>query len=158
MPFDAEKFDNAEFRPRMATLDVPVLKPFFDKGEKPQWKVRGLTAAEFSRALDAEKRNSSIDVLISALSAAQSKADAVKATRKALGLADSTTPGEVAKRLEVLVAGSVQPEMTMERAVRFSEKFAADFYIITTKILELTGQGFELGKPDAASPTTTASD
>lgn len=158
MPFNAEKFERAEFRPRTATLDLPVLAPFFDDGEKPQWTVRGLTATEFCRAMEAEKRNSTIDVLINALAASQSKSDAVQHTRKALGLSADTTPGEVAKRLEVLVFGSVVPVVTMETAVRFSEKFAVDFYVVTTKILELTGQGFELGKPDAASPTTTASD
>lgn len=157
MPFNAQKFERAEFRPRTATLALPALAPFFDEGEPPEWTVRGLTAAEFARAQDAEKRNTSIDMLIGALAAAQSKSDAVNEARKALGLAGANTPGEVAKRLELLVAGSVAPVVTMETAVRFSEKFAVDFYVVTNKIIELTGQGFDLGKPAAASQPTTAS-
>lgn len=155
MAFNADKFTSAAFRPRTETLDLPALAPFFDAGEPPQWTVRGLTAAEFARAQDAEKRNSSIDMLIGALSATQGKAEAVDAARKALGLTHANTPGEVAKRLEMLVAGSVAPVVTMETAVRFSETLAIDFYLVTNKIVELTGQGFDLGKPDAASPQTT---
>lgn len=154
MAFNADKFTRAEFRPRTETLDLPALAPFFDDGEAPQWTVRGLTAAEFARAQDAEKRNSSIDMLMGALAAAQSKGEAVDAARKALGLTNANTPGEIAKRLEMLVAGSVEPAVTMETAVRFSEKFAIDFYVVTNKIVELTGQGFDLPKPDAASLTT----
>ncbi len=155
MAFNADKFTSAAFRPRTETLDLPALAPFFDAGEPPQWTVRGLTAAEFARAQDAEKRNSSIDMLIGALSATQGKAEAVDAARKALGLTNANTPGEIAKRLEMLVAGSVAPVVTMETAVRFSETLAIDFYLVTNKIVELTGQGFDLGKPDAASPQTT---
>lgn len=154
MAFNADKFTQAAFRPRTATLDLPALAPFFDDGEPPQWTVRGLTAAEFARSQDAEKRNSSIDMLMGALAAAQSKGEAVDAARKALGLTNANTPGEVAKRLEMLVAGSVAPVVTMETAVRFSETFAIDFYLVTNKIVELTGQGFDLPKPGAASQTT----
>lgn len=158
MPFDTAAFERAEFRPRTATLDLPALAPFFGDGEKPQWTVRGLTAAEFARAQDAEKRNSSIDMLIGALAATQSKSEAVNEARKALGLAAGNTPGEVAKRLELLVAGSVEPVVTMDTAVRFAERFAVDFYVVTNKIVELTGQGYDLAKPVAASQPTTASD
>ncbi|HOW46619.1 MAG TPA: hypothetical protein P5305_03780 [Rubrivivax sp.] len=154
MAFNAEKFAQAAFRPRTETLDLPALAPFFDAGEAPRWTVRGLTASEFARAQDAEKRNSSIDMLMGALAAAQSKGEAVDAARKALGLSSANTPGEVAKRLEMLVAGSVEPAVTMEIAVLLAERFAIDFYVITNKIVELTGQGFDLPKPDAASPTT----
>lgn len=158
MPFDAAKFAAAPFAPRTATIELPALAPFFDEGEQPAWVVRNLTAAEFARAQDAEKRNSSIDMLIGALAAAQSKSEAVAEARRALGLAGGNTPGEVAKRLELLVAGSVAPVVTMDTAVLLAERFAIDFYLLTNKILELTGQGCDLGKPAAVSPTTQPSD
>lgn len=158
MAFDADRFLQADYRPRTATLDLPALAPFFADGEAPQWTVRSLTASEFARAQDAEKRNSAVDMLMGALAATQGKAEAIAEARKALGLSGANTPGEVAKRLEMLVAGSVTPAITLDVAVRIAERFAIDFYLLTNKIVELTGQGFDLGKPDAALPPTTGSD
>jgi hypothetical protein len=66
------------------------------------------------------------------------------------------TNGEIAKRLEMLVMGSVSPEVTLPVAVKLAEAFPVEFLELTNAITTLTGQGFDMGKPQAASPQTAA--
>ena len=76
--------------------------------------------------------------------------DQAEAVRSALGLTKDT-PGEIAKRLEMLVMGSVAPKIELPTAVKLAEAFPIEFLSITNRITELTGQGFDLVKPAAAS-------
>ena len=153
MPFSADKFDRAEFVARVARVPVPALAPFFDDGEEPVFEVRGLSANELHRAIDAAKRQHSIESVVKALAASGDQAQAV---RKALGLT-ADTPGEIAKRLEMLVSGSVVPKLDLPAAVRLAEHYPIEFLALTNEITELTGKGFDLVKPPAASQATTVS-
>jgi hypothetical protein len=153
MPFNVDAFERAPLEHRRARVAVPALAPFFDAGEEMEWEVRGLSASELQRAIEAGKSQRDIDSIIKAV--AQNN-DKVQAVRKVLGLTQDT-PGEIAKRLEMLVAGSVNPKIELSTAVRLSEKYAIEFYLLTNKITELTGQGADMGKPAAASQPTTAS-
>lgn len=150
--FDLNRFEQAKFESKKARVAVEALAPFFDEGETPEWEVRGLTASELHTALEAEKRQSSIDNIVKAIA---TKADQAKAIRQALGIAGDT-PGEIAKRLEILVAGSVSPKIELSAAVKLAEAFPVEFLMLTNKIIELTGQGADLVKPSAASPTIQA--
>ena len=145
---DLTKFMAANFAQREAIIDVPELKDFFDKDEKPTWTVRAMTAAELGRAKEtASEGMSSLRSLISALSG--SDADKASAIREAAGLSDEAVPQDVAQRIEFLVSASVSPQIKGEQrdiAVRLAEHFPTTFYQLTNKILELTGKGSELGK------------
>lgn len=150
MPFAADRFEAARFEARRAVVPVPALAAFFDEGETPEWEVRGLTATELHRAMDAGQRQSSIESIVRAIAA---KGDQAEAVRKALGLSKDT-PGEIAKRLEMLVCGSVRPAITLPVAVRLAEAFPIEFLHLTNEITNLTGKGAELVKPEAVSQPT----
>lgn len=154
MPFDASRFEQAEFKPRTQRVPVPGLAPFFAEGEEPVWEVRGLTASELHHASEAKQRQAAVTVALEALA---SNKERVAELRKVLGLDTAATPGEIAKRQQMLVSGSVAPTISEQVAVKLSETHPIEFLLLTNAITELTGQGFELGKPAAASPSTTAS-
>ena len=152
MGFNADKFERASFEARRTRVPVSALAQFFDEGEKPEWEVRGLSATELHKAIEAGRRQGSIDSIVKAIAA---NGDPASAVRKALGLSKDV-PGEIAKRLEMLVLGSVQPVVTLPQAVKLAEAFPVDFLSLTNEITDLTGQGFDLVKPPAASPPTPA--
>ena len=152
MGFNADKFERASFEARRTRVPVSALAQFFDDGEKPEWEVRGLSATELHRAIEAGRRQGSIDSIVKAIAA---NGDQASAVRKALGLSKDV-PGEIAKRLEMLVLGSVAPAVTLPQAVKLAEAFPVDFLSLTNEITDLTGQGFDLVKPPAASPPTPA--
>lgn len=152
MPFNGERFEAAKFVPRTARIPVPAIAAFFDEGEAAEWEVRGLPAADLHRAMEAGARQGSIEAIVKAIAA---NGDQAATIRKALGLSKDT-PGEIAKRLELLVLGSVSPVVTLPQAVKLAEAFPVEFLTITNKITELTGQGFDLVKPPAASQPTPA--
>ena len=132
-------------------MPVPALSDFFDEGETPEWEVRGLSAVELHKAMEAGKRQGSIEAIVKAIAANQDQAGAV---RKALGLTKDT-PGEIAKRLEMLVMGSVAPAVSLPVAVKLAEAFPIEFLQLTNEISDLTGRGADLVKPQAASQPTT---
>jgi len=152
MAFNAEKFERSKFEARRAKVPVPALSDFFDEGETPEWEVRGLSAVELHKAMEAGKRQGSIEAIVKAIAANQDQAGAV---RKALGLTKDT-PGEIAKRLEMLVMGSVAPAVSLPVAVKLAEAFPIEFLTLTNEITDLTGKGAEMVKPPAASQPTTA--
>ena len=115
-------------------------------------EVRGLSAVELHKAIEASKRQGSIEAIVKAIAANQDQAGAI---RSALGLTKDT-PGEIAKRLEMLVMGSVAPAVSLPVAVKLAEAFPIEFLTLTNEITDLTGKGAELVKPPAASQPTTA--
>ena len=151
MTFALDRFERAKFVPRTQAVEVEALAAFFDEGEKPEWTVRGLTSSELHRALEASKRSQSIETIVKAIAQGGDQAQTI---RRAIGLT-SDTPGEIAKRLEMLVMGSVVPKIELPTAVRLAEHFPIEFLSLTNTISELTGKGADLGKPEAASQPTT---
>ena len=154
MTFNADKFDRAKFEARRARVPVPALADFFDEGESPVWEVRGLSAVELHKAIEASKRQGSIEAIVKAIAANHDQAGAI---RSALGLTKDT-PGEIAKRLEMLVMGSVSPAIELPTAVKLAEAFPIEFLTLTNEITDLTGKGAELVKQQAASQPTTVSE
>ena len=154
MAFNADKFERAKFEPRRARVAVPALADFFDDGETPEWEVRGLSAVELHKAIEASKRQGSIEAIVKAIAANQDQAGAI---RSALGLTKDT-PGEIAKRLEMLCMGSVSPTVELPVAGKLAEAFPIEFLQLTNEISDLTGRGADLVKPQAASQPTTVSE
>ena len=154
MPFDANRFDQAEFKPRTKRVPVPGLAAFFSGEDPAEWEVRGLNASELHRAAEAKQRQATLQTVVEALASSGEKAAEL---RKALGLDGNTTPGEIAKRQQMLTMGSVCPVIDEAAAVKLSEAFPIEFLQLTNEITELTGQGFDLVKPAAASQQTPAS-
>ena len=144
MAFDSKKFLKTKFSPRTEEVSVPDLQAFFREGERAVWTVRGLTGQELGRANEAAERNRNIAAILEGLASetAKEKAEAVK---ELLGIGGAA-PQDIAKRLEQLTIGSVDPPCTPDLAVRLCEAFPIEFFQLTNKIMELTGRGQLPGK------------
>lgn len=153
MGFDAKRFMQERFEPRKESIPVPFLKPFFEKDETPVWKIRGLTGPEYGRVNEAPGRNAAIAQIAEELFSGISKKQAA-AIRSLVGGTENETPEDVAKRLEMLVIGSVDPECDLELAIKFCKVAPIQFWNVTNRISILTGQGHVPGKqkPSGATP------
>jgi hypothetical protein len=151
MGFNAQGFQDTQFEPRRKKVPLPALARWFDGA--PLWEVRGLNADELHRAIDASKKQANVEAIVRAITASGDKAEAV---RKAIGLTAGSS-AEVVKRLEMLVLASVEPKIDHATAAKLAETFPIEFFTLTNVITELTGLGFDLAKPAAASPMTPAS-
>lgn len=149
MPFDINKFNNSPLRPRTATIEVPDLKDFFGEDEKPAWVVRGLTGSEIARAQERSGQENIVKNVVEAIAASKDK-DKMEALKKMIGIGDDV-PDEVIRRQYHLAAASVSPEIDQQAAVRIFEFFPIVGYQLTNKILELTGEGAELGKREGST-------
>ena len=152
MSFNPDAFLAAEFTARTERVVVPQLADFFAPGVEPEFVVRGLTVNELQRAMEAGTRQNGIDAVVKAIA---SQKDQVAQIRKALGLA-ADTPGEIAKRIEMLVIGCVSPTLTHAVAVKLGEVCPIEFYDLTNKITLMTGQGGSRVKPPPSSPEIPA--
>ena len=151
---DIQKFLNASLRARECVIDVPELAAWFAKADKPAWTVRGLTASEMSRAnAAAETGLDNVRAMVAALAGDGDKAAAI---RQAMGLGTEDVPGDVSRRIEMLAAGSVAPVLGADGrdvVVKLAETFPTTFYQLTNAIINMTGQGAELGKPSRSGKT-----
>ena len=152
MAFNVDKFERAEMVPRTERVPVGALADFFAEGEEAVFVVRGLSAPELCRAQEAAQRQRTVENIVDAIASRREQVDAI---RSAIGLTQGT-PAEVARRLEMLVAGCVEPRLDLPAAVKLAERFPVDFMHLTNRITELTGMGAELVKPRAASQPIAA--
>lgn len=150
---DLQKFLQAALQPRQSTVQVPELSAWF--GDKPaEWVVRGLSAAELARANQAGERG--LDNARAMVAALAGDGDKAAAIRAAMGLSNEDVPGDVSRRIEMLAAGAVSPLLGPDNrdvAVKLAETFPTVFYQLTNAIINLTGQGAELGKPKRSGKT-----
>jgi len=157
MGFNSNQFTKQKFEHKTEKLKVEVLADWFGKDEEPIWEVRSLTGSEFVKAQEAQAKNKNLAVLAEALVAGSDK-DKVKALKQMVGTTDDV-PGELAKRMEMLVFGTVNPEIDMTVAIKLAEYFPSDFMILTNKIINLTSLGSDMVKRKAygkTSPSETA--
>ena len=141
--FLIDQFREATFVARTATVDLPSLKDFFPEGTAPAFLVRALTAIEVQKSNDAAARQGALDGVVRAIA---SQKDQVDAIRKSLGMTQDA-PGELVKRMEMLVHGSVDPKLNHADVVKLSTSFPVEFYELTNRITQLTGQGADRVKP-----------
>lgn len=153
MSFDIDGFEQADLRARTARVPVPALARWFGAGEAAEFEVRGLSAADLARAREAKERNRNFAAIATGLAAGG--AEQVAALKSALGVGDEV-PDDLAYRLDVVVSGCVAPALAMPQAVRLAEHFPVEFYAISNRILELSGEGACLGEPDGCTPTTAS--
>lgn len=138
------KFMGTKYERRQKTVRLPELKGFFPEGQHPDFIVQGLTGPELAKCLDAAKRYKDIAGLIEGILSNVSK-EKIDAIKESLGIT-AKVPDEIAKRLEQLILGSVEPKFTQEAATKFCEYYPVEFYTLTNTIVELTGRGHEPGK------------
>ena len=143
MTFDIKKFENSKLKHRQAEIKVPALKDFFEDGD-PVWTVRGLSGEEVAHVNEAIKLNANLAGLIEGI-VSDSAQDKIEAIKESLGIT-TEVPHETVRRIALLVHGSVDPECSQNLAVKLAQNFSVQFYELTTKILELTGMGSELGE------------
>jgi hypothetical protein len=144
MGFDAEKFLNTKMQPRTADVPVPGLVSWFGEGEKPVWKVRGISGQELGQAKQAVESRKDIAALVAGIVGGQS-AEKAAAAKKIMNI-DDTVPSNVALNIHLVKLGSVEPAADEDLAVKICTCCPVEFQQIAKKILELTGQGHEPGK------------
>jgi len=146
MTFDLERFRGASLTPRQLAVPVPDLAAFFPEGEPAVWTVRGLTGEEIARCNESNARHATIAATVQALAnSAAAKADTVEALQTLLGYG-TDVPEDLAKRFDHLTFGSIEPAIDRATAVKLFASYPIVAYILTNKILELTGMGPDLGK------------
>ena len=139
MGFDLKAFESANFTDRVEEVPVPRLAAFFKEDEKPVWKVRGLTGVESAIAKQAVQMNSNVDAVLKALGSKAGK-DIVEAAEELTGSSDKV-PDEMVQRYSWITQGSVDPKCTHKMAMKLARNFPEDFYLLTNKIMQLTGAG-----------------
>jgi hypothetical protein len=152
--FDLKRFRSAAFAARTEAVPVPDLAEFFAGAAEAVWTVRGLTGHELGRVNEAVERNRNLTAIIDGIVAADAR-DKVEAVKAALGLGDGT-PDDIARRIEILVLGSVDPAADREVVVRLCTWRPVEFMLLTNVIIRLTGQGGELKKKRPPSGETPA--
>ena len=146
MAFDLNRFSQATFalRSRRVPIKESALLHFFGEGEPQEIELRQLDGIELSRCLDAERLNTDIHAVIGALIASESDEKA-RAIQDLLGIGGKV-PNEVAKRIEMLNLGSVDPHFDREASIRICRFFPVEFHQWTNIIQNLSGLGAELGE------------
>ena len=139
MGFNNNKFIKQGFESRTESISVPALSDWFDKDDEPFWVVRNLTGNEMAASQESASKNKNIAAIAEALTS-PGQVEKVKALRSIIGNSDDVCP-DLAKRLEMIVFGSVEPKIDMDIAIKLSENFPVEFLQITNKITILTGLG-----------------
>ncbi len=117
------------------------------------WKIRGLTGYELGLCNEASSRNKNVRAIIDGL-ASQIPSEIAQALKSFYGRDE--VPQDVAKRIEQLILGSVEPKVDVELATKLCKAFPIEFYILTNKINELTGKGHIPGKVQPSGETQTS--
>ena len=141
--FNTKGFMKASFTPRTEKVLVPALAHWFDEGEEPEWIVRGISSSELAVCNEATKTATSVDSVLKAIA---NNADKVAEMRKTLGIYSGDVPNEVIKRLQQLVFASIEPKVEHDVAIKLAETNPIEFFILTNKIIVLTGLGMDLAK------------
>ena len=150
--FKANAFEQANFEERTEEVEVLVMKGFFPKGEKPLFKVRGLTADEVARTNKATDNSKVAESMIKAL-ATMDQEGMVEALKSKLGYGEEVD-AEVERRIELIIYGTVEPKLPRELVVKMGNVFPTAFYLLSNKITDLTGMGQVTGKPKPSGETT----
>lgn len=134
--FDLEAFRKARFSTREDTITLPELeKAGFGDGVL---RLRGLTAEDIARANEAADRSKVLVGLVDKL--AGGPKEKVAAILEGIGFGENV-PVTLAKRIQHVLMGVIEPELTQEDVVRFADAYPIEFNQVAQKILELTGLG-----------------
>lgn len=146
MPFDAVKFAAANWQRRIIEIPVPALVDFFGEGEKPIWKVQSLEGKEVAQAKHARERNIRIKASVEKFSEllGQDPKKIKGAIGDVFGSLEATA--DIAWRSELMLLASVDPKIDYATIAQINKYQSETYYLITNKIIELIGLGFEVGK------------
>lgn len=150
--FDVKGFMATQFVPREEDVPVPDMVEFFSEGEKPVWRVRGLTGQELFFAIEAAERNRKIKAVLKGLTSGV-MAELTSAVQQVVGDREEV-PDALAKKLEMFATGSVAPEADIELAIKICRTHPVEFTTIATTIEGLTGMGHETKKKPPSSGAT----
>jgi hypothetical protein len=150
-----DKFKQANFERRTALVPVPGLSAFFDNGETPELTVQGLTGHEVAKARERVKQNSAINELVEKI-VSEKASSKIRGLQQALGLSDDV-PDDLVYRIAVCEFGVASVKLEQEDCVKLADICPEDFYLITSKILTLTGLGQVHPGESNASGTPSAS-
>jgi len=150
MTFDAQAFEAAQPKPMQAEIRVPELAAFFGEAE-PVWTVRGLEGRELAEANQAVNTNRALAEVLKRVAGGDAK-DRAAAAMEALGVSEKV-PDDLVRRHALLRLGSVDPVIVQRQAVRLARHWPVTFYALTNRILELTGEGPDLGESSASGQT-----
>lgn len=153
MAFDERAFLKAKAEPRTARVPVAALAGFFEEGEEAVFTVRGISGAELARVNEAVAKNKNLAAIVQALASQTSDPEKLK---ELMGLSTTKQPDEIVKRLEMLTIGAVEPKVSMDVAIKIAKAIPIEFYALTDRILRLTGEGAELGKPKPSGSELTS--
>ena len=150
MAFKTKEFRKTKFAYRTETVPLPDLKQWFDG--PAEWTVKGLNGNELGRCKEmAERNRKTINAVIETLSKERTEGrdiasqGIVEVVEYMTGL-DGSVPMDIALRIELLIAGSIDPICDTGLAVKLNMAFPTEFQILTKKIMRLTGLGYEPGK------------
>lgn len=149
--FNASRFEKAKFKTRTEEVEIPLMQAFFPEGEQPIFKIRSLSSDEVARTNEAIKATKVAESLIEALASMNQKGMA-KAVKEQLGYGEEVN-GDVQRRIEVIIYGTVEPGLPRELVVKIGEVFPTAFYKLSNRIIEITGLGQVLGKPKPSGKT-----
>jgi hypothetical protein len=110
-----------------------------------------LTGEEFYTVKAASKKAQDIKMVIESLFSKNPKIK-IEAALEAIGITDDLSEDFI-QRLEMMVVGTVEPEIEKEDAVLLVKRFPVLFDQITAEIMILTGAGQELGESSASGTT-----
>jgi hypothetical protein len=152
MAFNVKKFVATKFVPRTAEVKVESLKDWFDEGDAAVFLVRGMTASELASANEADDNSERIKAVVDALTT-NNKSKQKTAFQDIFGFGVET-PKDIKKRIIMLTTCSVEPELDQSLAVKLADVAPIEFYMLTNKITELTGQGSSVqGKSQPSGKT-----
>ena len=158
MAFKMKEFMKVKFEPRIKNVPVKSngMAGFFADGEKKEFQVRSLTGEEMAVCNEAQTKNKNMNVLIAAIAGGLSL-DKVKDVRLGLGLSEEINLTEdLARRIELLRIGCVDPELDTEASVKIFRVAAVDGYELSNQILQLSQQGMIPGGPKASGKKQTS--
>jgi len=144
MGFDIQKFRDAQFVFSEIEVPVPDLIDFFGGDSKPVFKLRNLTGNELAKVNEAVKLNSDLSALIDGLVSGDIK-EKVDSIKEVIGISDKTD-NDLVRRHAILACGSVDPQLDQSDCVRLADAHPVTFFMLTNKVLELTGNGKKLGE------------
>jgi len=155
MGFNVKKFARAKFTARTETVSVPVLAGFFEDGESPDFVVRGLTGEELARVNIAKNKQKNMAAVIEAL-AGGSQSETVREIRDAIGMGAEDLPEDLARRIEMLLFGCIEPVLDAQLAAKLFRVAPVEAYSISNAIIRLSGQGMTPGEPPASGDSQTS--
>ena len=148
---DIDRFKNTTFEKRTEDVPVPALKDFFDKGDEPVFKIRGLSGPELAEVHAAVDKYKDVNKLIEGLLSDDMKAK-IEAIKESMGITEKT-PIDFVRRIEMFKRGMVDPVADDDFTMKYAENFPVDFYHVTNRISNLSGLGSMPGKSRPSGKT-----